>query len=85
VRAGRIAPVRWRRLRDAVVEVLERAVSVGGTTLNDFRDAAGDPGYFQIELAVYGREGEDCPRCGGLIRRIVQVGRSTFYCPQCQR
>jgi len=85
VRAGRIAPARWHRLRDAVVEVLERAVSAGGTTLSDFRDASGDPGYFQIELTVYGREGEECPRCGAVIRRIVQVGRSTFYCAACQR
>jgi formamidopyrimidine-DNA glycosylase len=68
-----------------VVEVLERAVDAGGTTLSDFRSATGDPGYFQIQLAVYGREGQECPRCGGVIRRIVQTGRSTFYCPSCQR
>lgn len=85
IKSGRIGPARWARLRDAVVEVLQRAVDAGGTTLNDFRSATGDPGYFQIQLAVYGREGRQCPRCGGGIRRIVQTGRSTFYCPSCQR
>jgi len=85
IKSGRIAPARWRRLRDAVVKVLQRAVDAGGTTLSDFRGATGEMGYFQIQLAVYGREGEQCPRCGGVIRRIVQTGRSTFYCPSCQR
>jgi formamidopyrimidine-DNA glycosylase len=85
IRSGRIAAARWGRLRDAVVEVLQRAVDAGGTTLNDFRSATGDPGYFQIQLAVYAREGQQCHRCGGVIRRIVQTGRSTFYCPSCQR
>jgi len=85
IQSGRIAAARWGRLRDAVVEVLQRAVDAGGTTLSDFRSATGDPGYFQIQLAAYGREGQQCPRCDGVIRRIVQTGRSTFYCPSCQR
>lgn len=84
-RSGRIAHRRWDRICGATKEVLARAVEVGGTTLNDFRDTRGDPGYFQIELTVYGREGAACPRCGATVRRIVQAGRATFYCPGCQR
>lgn len=85
--ARRIGLDRWDRLRRACVQVLGDAIRQGGTTLNDFRDAAGDPGYFAVHLAVYGRSGRACPRagCDGTIRRIVQAGRSTFYCPRCQR
>ena len=68
-----------------MVDVLEQAIREGGTTLNDFTDSAGEPGEFQVSLAVYGREGEPCPRCRRAIRRIVQAGRSSFYCPGCQR
>ncbi len=83
-RAGRISHRRWLRLTGAVRDVLRRAVASGGTTLNDFRSASGDPGYFQVELAVYGREGSQCSRCGLAVRRIVQGGRSTYYCCGCQ-
>jgi len=82
---SRIARPRWERLARAVVEVLERAIREGGTTLNDFTDGAGNEGYFQVSLAAYGREGEPCPRCGAAIRRLVQSNRSSFYCPRCQR
>ena len=82
--AGRISRTRWSRLRGAVVEVLQHAINAGGTTLRDFRSATGDPGHFQIRLHVYDREGEPCSRCGSLIRRIVQAGRSTYYCLGCQ-
>lgn len=82
--AGRISRRRWLELRAAVRDVLRRAVASGGTTLSDFRSATGDPGYFQVQLSVYGRAGERCGRCGGRIRRIVQSGRSSFYCPGCQ-
>lgn len=82
---ARIAAERWDRLARAVVAVLEDAIAEGGTTLNDFRDGAGDSGYFQVSLQVYGREGKPCPRCGRPIRRRVQGNRSTFYCPGCQR
>jgi formamidopyrimidine-DNA glycosylase len=81
---ARISAARWRCLAEAVRRVLERAIEQGGTTLNDFQDAAGNAGYFQVSLAVYGREGEPCPRCGTPIRRLTQVGRATFYCPKCQ-
>jgi formamidopyrimidine-DNA glycosylase len=86
--AGKLGPKRWTRLLTAVQAVLANAIAEGGTSLNDygdFRDGDGDPGAFQVSLAVYGREGEPCRRCGRAIRRIVQTGRSTFYCSRCQR
>lgn len=79
-----------RRLDDlaqGVRTVLIEAVEAGGSTLRDFRAADGGPGYFQHRFAVYDREGEPCPTplCTGVIKRIVQSGRSTFYCPVCQK
>ena len=62
-----------------------RRLSRGGTTLRDFLHEDGKPGYFKQSLRVYDREGEPCRVCGGPVRRAVQGGRSTFYCPQCQR
>ena len=82
---ARIGAARWDRLGSAVRAVLGEAIEQGGTTLNDFADSEGNAGYFQVSLSVYGREGEPCRRCGRLLRRIVQSGRSTFYCPGCQR
>lgn len=81
----RLAAQRWHGLAGAVVEVLEEAIEQGGTTLNDFADANGDPGYFQVSLAAYGREGEPCGRCSKPIRRTILGNRSTYYCPGCQR
>jgi formamidopyrimidine-DNA glycosylase len=83
--AGRLGIERWRALHAALLAVLGRAIRDGGTTLQDFRDADGRSGAFQRRLRVYGREGEACRRCGHTVRRIVQSGRSTFYCPGCQR
>jgi formamidopyrimidine-DNA glycosylase len=82
---ARIGAERWNLLALAVVEVLQIAIEEGGTTLNDFTDGAGLEGEFQESLAVYGRAGEPCPTCGAILRRLVQAGRSTFYCPRCQR
>ncbi len=78
-----------RRLEDlaeGVRTVLLEAIDAGGSTLRDFRAADGNSGYFQHRFAVYDREGEPCPTpgCRGTIRRIVQSGRSSFYCPVCQ-
>jgi formamidopyrimidine-DNA glycosylase len=81
---ARIARRRWQILAERVREVLGGAIEEGGTTLNDFADADGQAGYFQVSLQVYGREGEACGRCGGTVRRLVQANRSTFYCPGCQ-
>ena len=80
----RISRRRWGKLVWAVQDVLDRAVSDGGTTLNDFFGASGDPGYFQTRLRAYGQRGEPCHRCGSMIRRISQAGRATYYCVSCQ-
>ncbi len=73
------------KLHDAIVDVLTRAVAAGGTTLRDFHGADGGAGWFAVQCAVYGREGETCPQCGSVIRRVVQRSRSTFFCPRCQK
>jgi len=74
-------------LVQAIKDVLEDAIRAGGSSLRDYKHADGRLGRFQHRFKVYGREGKPCPRkgCGGTIRRIVQGGRSTFYCPTCQR
>jgi formamidopyrimidine-DNA glycosylase len=76
-------------LHPAIVGVLKEAIDNMGTTfgetVSDYRNVYGDYGEFQDLLAVYGREKEPCPRCGESITRIVQAGRSTFFCPGCQR
>lgn len=82
---ARISRQSWVQLARAIREVLSQAIEEGGTTLNDFTDGAGNSGYFQVSLAVYGREAEPCPHCGRPVRRIVQSGRASFYCPSCQR
>ncbi len=85
--AGRIAPARIAALVPTIRDVLKEAIEAGGSSLKDYRQADGELGYFQHAFRVYGREGEACtrPGCTGTIRRIAQGGRSTFYCPQCQR
>jgi formamidopyrimidine-DNA glycosylase len=82
---ARISQTSWQRLSTAVQATLRQAIEEGGTTLNDFADGEGRSGYFQVSLRVYGRKGEACPRCSRPIRRLVMSGRSTFYCPGCQR
>ncbi len=83
--AGRIAPARYQALARAVVATLKQAIRAGGTTLRDFRDAQGRPGYFRLRLQVYGRAGQPCPRCRQPIRSAVIGQRSAFFCPRCQR
>jgi formamidopyrimidine-DNA glycosylase len=84
-RADRISRPRATRLLDALRQTLARALSLGGSTLRDFRDAHGMSGAFQHHAAVYGRAGQACPACGQAVRRIVQAQRSTFFCAHCQR
>lgn len=83
--AGRIALHRMEALADAVKTVLGNAIDAGGTTLRDFYGGDGEPGYFQQQLEVYGRDGEPCLRCKRPVSAIVQGQRSTYYCKNCQR
>lgn len=82
--AGRIGRARLMRLVGAIREVLSAAIAAGGSTLRDYARPDGELGYFSKQWRVYGREGEACS-CGGTVRRRIDGGRSTFYCPACQR
>jgi formamidopyrimidine-DNA glycosylase len=75
------------RLVEAIHTVLNQAIKAGGSSLRDHRQTSGELGYFQHSFQVYDREGEPCKTegCGGVVKRFVQNGRSTFWCPQCQR
>lgn len=86
-KAGRIAAPRAAALVPLIRDVLAEAITAGGSSLRDYRQADGELGYFQHSFQVYGREGEPCltPGCTATIRRIVQSGRSSFFCPTCQR
>ena len=81
---GSVSLDRLKRLVGAIEEVLAEAIEAGGSSLKDFASPDGELGYFSKSFAVYDREGQPCA-CGGTVKRIVQGGRSTFYCPQCQR
>jgi len=85
--AANVGPQRVERLTRAIRDVLTEAIEAGGSTLRDYAQADGELGYFQHRFAVYDREGETCskPDCGATVKRIVQAGRSTFYCPGCQK
>jgi len=83
-KAGRVSRKRMHILVQHVKEILCEAIDAGGSTISDFVQVDGKPGYFAFGFQVYGRKGEACPRCGHVIRRKVQAGRSTFYCPGCQ-
>lgn len=82
--AGSVSLERLKRLVVAIRDVLNEAIEAGGSTLRDFISPDGELGYFAKTFAVYDREGKPCS-CGGRVKRIVQGGRSTFYCPKCQR
>lgn len=84
-RCDKLSRPRCERLLAALRLTLARAIELGGSTLRDFRDAHGMSGAFQTEALVYGREGQDCGRCGGVVRRIVQGQRATYFCAGCQR
>ena len=82
--AGSVEEACYTRLVSAIHTVLHTAIAQGGTTLRDFYNASGQPGYFQQSLQVYGRAGAACPRCHSVIRRERLGQRSTFYCADCQ-
>ncbi|WP_336365581.1 bifunctional DNA-formamidopyrimidine glycosylase/DNA-(apurinic or apyrimidinic site) lyase [Marinobacter sp. C2H3] len=84
-KAGRISLDRYHRLAEAIRETLSAAILMGGTTLRDFVNSDGKPGYFAQSLLVYGRRGQPCPACQTPLREIRMNNRSTVYCPRCQR
>jgi formamidopyrimidine-DNA glycosylase len=86
-KAGRIGEPRVRALVPVIRQVLAEAIEAGGSSLRDYRQADGELGYFQHTFRVYDREGEPCvtPGCSGIVARIVQSGRSSFFCAACQR
>ena len=82
--AGSMRPVHWEALREGIVEALEEGLRNGGASIDDYRDSRGEQGSMQEEFLVHTRAGEECPRCGERINRIVVSGRSTYFCPACQ-
>ena len=86
-KAGTLSGPRVASLLPAIRDVLSEAIEAGGSSLRDHRQTDGELGYFQHNFAVYDREGQPCakPDCQGTVRRIVQSGRSSFYCSKCQR
>ena len=83
--AGRLTQRQLSRLRTALVEVLHHAIALGGSSVSDYVDADGVRGFFQLEHKVYGRAGKACLDCGAGLKKIVVGGRTTIYCPICQR
>jgi formamidopyrimidine-DNA glycosylase len=83
--AGTLDFQQWQAIACNGREILLRAIKAGGSTIADFIGSSGQPGYFQLQLAVYGRKGEKCPRCQAGINKKVLAGRATFFCPVCQQ
>lgn len=83
--AGKVSKAAYGRLVEAVTVILNEAISAGGTTIRDFSNSEGKPGYFTQELRVYGRAGQACRSCDTLIKQVKLGQRSTFYCPRCQK
>ena len=84
-RAASLTREELRRLYAALQEVLREAISLGGSSVSDYVDADGEEGFFQLQHRVYGREGEPCLVCKSPIKRVVIGGRSSHYCPRCQK
>jgi formamidopyrimidine-DNA glycosylase len=83
-KARLVSRPRLKRLRRAIQQVLKEAIAAGGSSISDYVDSDGQPGWFQVRHRVYGREGERCTVCKARIRRVVLAGRSAHYCPKCQ-
>ena len=83
--AGRVSRERYARLAQAIKDILAYSIERGGTTLRDFINPDGEPGYFEQELFVYGRAGEACRNCGSVLKDAEWGQRATVYCPRCQR
>jgi formamidopyrimidine-DNA glycosylase len=84
-RVSTIPRVQLEKLYEAVREVLKEAIALGGSSISDYVDADGEEGFFQLQHRVYGREGESCLGCKTPVKRVVIVGRSSHYCPKCQK
>lgn len=84
-RASTLTGADLHRLFQSVQQVLNDAIAAGGSSVSDYVDATGEPGFFQFEHRVYGREGEPCFSCRAPIKRVVIAGRSSHYCPKCQK
>lgn len=85
VAAKTLSRQRCNKLCETIKTVLQQAIRAGGTTLKDFTQSDGNPGYFKQQLLVYGRENQECLHCGHLIKRQIHGQRSSFYCPHCQK
>ena len=84
-KAATLVGARNARLAPIINDVIAEAIAAGGSSISDFSNASGELGYFQKHFSVYDREGEACETCGNTIKRLVQSGRSSFYCGMCQR
>lgn len=83
--AGRISLSRYQRLASSIKQVLQQSINQGGTTLRDFVNEQGNPGYFQQSLSVYGRENKACIQCSATIQHLKIAQRASYFCPACQR
>jgi formamidopyrimidine-DNA glycosylase len=82
---ARLSPAQMKGLYRALQDILKKAIVLRGSSISDFLDADGQPGEYQRHHRVYGREGKNCARCKTLIRRVVVAGRSSYFCPNCQK
>lgn len=82
---NQVSALEWQSIVTQTRCVLTRAIAAGGSTIADFANASGNPGYFQLELKAYGRQGKSCLRCGAMIIKETMAGRSTYRCEGCQR
>jgi len=83
--ASSLSKKEWRRLLTIIRKTLKHAIQCGGSTISDFVNASGDGGYFQMNFQIYGKNGEACIVCGGIIQKTVLGGRTSFFCPACQK
>lgn len=81
---NRLLKMDWQLIVKMSRIILSKAIAMGGSTISDYENASGEAGYFQLELAVYGKQGKACPRCRQQVKRTVLGGRATFFCPLCQ-
>ena len=83
--ANTLSREQWQEVVTCAVHILKQAIAAGGSTISDFLGAGGQPGYFQLQLAVYGKKGKACPCCGEEIQKDLIGGRATFFCSRCQK